>query len=194
MTQEEVNSIVERYNNYLINEGINQADFEISDDLVKFVFFKYIYPSTKLMHIKRNRGYFKAIATQLNYTRLSLLRVKYYRNGNKAAGIKEGYVYIASNKAWPDKYKIGSTISVKDRLTVYQSYSPNRDYIFDTYYFSHDRRRDEHDFHKSLSADHEWIQIEYVNGRSSKKAVIDLFKLKREKDLKSLMDNLGTFG
>lgn len=38
MTQEEVNSIVERYNNYLINEGINQADFEISDDLVKLVF------------------------------------------------------------------------------------------------------------------------------------------------------------
>lgn len=193
MTEEDINDIVNKYDKLLKLEGVVSQDFAITDNLVRIIFFKYIYPTTKLMYLKKNRNSYKSIATQLNYTRLSLLRVKYHRNGDKAIGIKEGYVYIVSNKAWPDKYKIGSTISIPDRLKTYQSYSPHRDYVFECYFFSSDRRSIEREFHVSLDADHEWIQTHYTDGKSSKLAVVELFKLNKLKDMKSLTENIEEF-
>lgn len=151
----------ELYDSFLIKEGITSSDFDISDDLVIKIFYKYVYPNTKLMYLKSgDRKHTKTISRQLNYTRLFLLHVKFKRNGNKASGIKEGFVYLVTNPAWPDKIKIGSYIDVVERLNVYQSYSPNRDYELHEYYFSHDRFKEEKQWHRSLCADGEWCKCE----------------------------------
>lgn len=42
--------------------------------------------------------------------------------------IKEGYVYVMTNDAWPDWVKIGQAVDVKDREKGYQTGSPFRDY------------------------------------------------------------------
>ena len=150
-----------RYESYLLREGITSPDFDISDDLVIRIFHKYVYPNTKLIYLnKTNRAWSRLISTQINYTRLFLLHVKFRRNGNKASGIKEGFVYLVTNPAWPTKVKIGSSIDVMERLNVYQSYSPNRDYQLHEYYFSNDRFREEKQWHRSLSAGGEWCECE----------------------------------
>ena len=43
-------------------------------------------------------------------------------------GVQEGYVYVITNKAWPDWVKIGRAIDANDRLRAYQTSSPLRDY------------------------------------------------------------------
>jgi|TARA_R110002167_G_scaffold58938_2_gene166923 hypothetical protein len=42
--------------------------------------------------------------------------------------VQAGYVYVITNKAWPDWVKIGRAIDAKDRLRSYQTGSPLRDY------------------------------------------------------------------
>ena len=43
-------------------------------------------------------------------------------------GVQAGYVYVITNKAWPEWVKIGRAIDAKDRLRSYQTSSPLRDY------------------------------------------------------------------
>ena len=42
--------------------------------------------------------------------------------------MKKGYIYIITNKAWPEYVKIGRTHNTKNRLKSYQTSSPFRDY------------------------------------------------------------------
>lgn len=49
---------------------------------------------------------------------------------------KEGYIYIISNKAFPNFYKIGVTSNIKSRLRTYQTSAPYRDYKIE-YYIKH---------------------------------------------------------
>lgn len=51
-----------------------------------------------------------------------------YEESSSARNIKQGYVYAVHNPSWNEYVKIGCTIDVYDRLNVYQSYSPLRDY------------------------------------------------------------------
>jgi len=46
----------------------------------------------------------------------------------KDVQVKEGYVYVITNPAWPDWVKIGMAIDAEDRLNGYQTSSPMRDY------------------------------------------------------------------
>ncbi len=51
-------------------------------------------------------------------------------------GAQEGYVYVITNKAWPEWVKIGRAIDANDRLRSYQTNSPLRDYwIVHSVYF-----------------------------------------------------------
>lgn len=155
----DIHEIVSRYDRYLIREGVHDTLFDVSDDLVKAIYFKYEYPKFKLQYLDLTENqYDKLISTQLNYTRLSFLRVKYYRNGNSAKEIKEGYVYCVTNPAFVGYFKIGSSIDVKKRLSTYQSYSPRRDFNLESYYFSHDRFKEEKAYHDALCAEGEWIE------------------------------------
>lgn len=45
--------------------------------------------------------------------------------------MKSGYLYIISNKAWPEYLKIGVTENLDKRLSTYQTASPFRDYVLE---------------------------------------------------------------
>ena len=78
--------------------------------------------------------------------------------------IQEGYVYVMTNKAWPDWVKIGMAIDAEDRLNGYQTSSPHRDYVLEHYVASNDRRKSEKEAHTRalpLSTDTkgEWFKL-----------------------------------
>ena len=65
----------------------------------------------------------------------------------KLDSIKEGYVYVITNKAWPDWVKIGMAIDAEDRCNGYQTSSPHRDYILEHSVSSNERRKAEKQAH-----------------------------------------------
>ena len=78
--------------------------------------------------------------------------------------IQEGYVYVMTNKAWPDWVKIGMAIDAEDRLNGYQTSSPHRDYVLEHYVASSDRRKSESEAHTRalpLASDSkgEWFKL-----------------------------------
>ena len=65
----------------------------------------------------------------------------------KLESIKEGYVYVITNKAWPEWVKIGMAIDAEDRLNGYQTSSPMRDFVLEHSVASNDRRKSEKEAH-----------------------------------------------
>ena len=94
-----------------------------------------------------------------------------YKNINDAVfeqsgmnSVKEGYVYIITNKAWPDWVKIGMAIDAEDRLSGYQTSSPHRDYILEHSVYSNERRKAEQQAHSraaklAIEVNGEWFKI-----------------------------------
>jgi len=83
---------------------------------------------------------------------------------SEASGIKEGYVYVITNKAWPDWVKIGMAIDAEDRLNGYQTSSPHRDYVLEHSVYSNDRRKSEQQAHTratkiALETNGEWFKL-----------------------------------
>jgi len=74
----------------------------------------------------------------------------------------EGFVYVISNEAWPDYYKIGMTHNPKQRLGQYQTYSPLRDFKLKHWSFWQNRSEGEKLVHRMYedSLDHEWAKLE----------------------------------
>ena len=66
----------------------------------------------------------------------------------KLDNIKEGYVYVITNPAWPDWVKIGMAIDADDRCNSYQTSSPHRDYELKYDIETDDRRALEQAAHK----------------------------------------------
>ena len=82
----------------------------------------------------------------------------------KLDSIKEGYVYVITNKAWPEWVKIGMAIDAEDRLNGYQTSSPMRDFILEHSVASNDRRKSEKEAHTralplSLDSKGEWFKL-----------------------------------
>lgn len=94
-----------------------------------------------------------------------------YKNINDAVfeqsgmnSVKEGYVYVITNKAWPDWVKIGMAIDAEDRLSGYQTSSPHRDYILEHSVHSNDRRKSEQEAHTraaklAIEVNGEWFKL-----------------------------------
>ncbi|PZA13966.1 hypothetical protein DNX69_00630 [Rhodopseudomonas palustris] len=62
----------------------------------------------------------------------------------------EGFVYILTNPAWPSHCKIGKALDMKDRIKVYQTGSPYRDYRVICHAFFRDRKAAEAELHERL--------------------------------------------
>ena len=97
------------------------------------------YICRKCDSIKGKRNRLKRLALQLSSYTL--------KNYSK---VKEGYVYVISNPAWPDWVKVGMAIDADDRCSSYQTSSPLRDYVLHCAISSDDRRKDESKAHKRL--------------------------------------------
>lgn len=77
--------------------------------------------------------------------------------------IKEGYVYVVSNPAWPGYVKIGSAIDVGDRLRSFQTSDPFRSYELQGWRFFNDRLVAEYDIHRFLDTYRvggEWFKLD----------------------------------
>lgn len=82
----------------------------------------------------------------------------------KYSKVKDGYVYIISNPAWPEWIKVGMAIDATDRCSSYQTSSPYRDYVMHYAISSDDRRKSESEAHTALekladSRKGEWFKI-----------------------------------
>ena len=77
--------------------------------------------------------------------------------------VKEGYVYVITNPAWPEWVKIGMAIDAEDRLNGYQTSSPMRDYQLVHAIATPDRARAERVAHKAADLcgerQGEWFKI-----------------------------------
>lgn len=71
-----------------------------------------------------------------------------WESSYKLKEIKEGFVYIITNPAWPNWVKIGMAIDAEDRLNGYQTSSPNRDYKLEYAVKVANRRKSETMAHK----------------------------------------------
>jgi hypothetical protein len=83
----------------------------------------------------------------------------------KDVQIKEGYVYVITNPAWPDWVKIGMAIDSDDRCNSYQTSSPHRDYELKYDIETSDRRALEQAAHKEASklaseSKGEWFKLD----------------------------------
>lgn len=79
--------------------------------------------------------------------------------------IKEGYVYIITNKAWPDWIKIGMAIDAQDRCNSYQTSSPFRDYVLEHFVHTDYRREAEKEAHTKAAklaseTNGEWFKLD----------------------------------
>lgn len=75
----------------------------------------------------------------------------------------DGWVYILHNPAWPGHVKVGSAKDLKDRVKVYQTSSPFRDFAIVAAVLVSDRRQFERDFHEAMRGHRvgttEWFQV-----------------------------------
>lgn len=75
------------------------------------------------------------------------------------SSLKCGFVYIISNKAWENMYKVGISYDPLSRLAQYQTYSPYRDYKLEGYYYFCDKKKAERILHKDFKGNYEWVYL-----------------------------------
>ncbi len=77
--------------------------------------------------------------------------------------VKEGYVYVMTNPAWPEWVKVGMAVDPEDRLKSYQTSCPFRDYMLYYSYEVDDRRAAESAAHVRLAKEcdniNEWFRL-----------------------------------
>lgn len=145
----------------LIETFLLEKDLEpiLNDNLVSII-YEEVYLNTKQITYTSEKRITKVIEYHLDSIRRYLLKIRYKWNGLSAKGIKEGYVYIISNPAWPEYIKVGSSIDVSTRLDTYQTYSPYRDYKLEKYFLSLDRFTDEKELiSKGMDTRNEWVKL-----------------------------------
>ena len=70
------------------------------------------------------------------------------------------YVYIISNTAYKDEYKVGIAKDYKSRLNSYQTSDPNRGYKIEFTLLTHKYRETEKHIHKNFDSRREWVRAE----------------------------------
>jgi hypothetical protein len=69
----------------------------------------------------------------------------------EASRLREGFVYVIRNDAWPDRLKIGSAVDAESRLGDAQTWDPHRRFYVAHSVFVLDRIAAEHRVHARLS-------------------------------------------
>ena len=107
----------------------------------------------------------------------------------KDTQVKEGYVYIITNPAWPDWVKIGMAVDADDRCNGYQTSSPFRDYTLEHMVVTNNRRASEAKAHKlagkvAVETRGEWFKLDMEQAKTilDKCSVDETPKIKKEKE------------
>jgi hypothetical protein len=148
--------------NQIPNEGIFSVTNEMKEEYVK------IYASLQgngVFKTKSNKEY------ALKLAGLSLLKLNKKREekvitlSKSKEKTKSGIVYIISNEAFPDYYKIGMTKNLEERLKSYQTYDPLKRYKVEHYKIVEDARKTESYFlahHKINIISGEWVKGDII--------------------------------
>lgn len=152
------NKHTDKVENALLKLGICDK-FKIDLDLVKKVTHGFVYRDIDKNNINKKKYNREKIYNHYYQIVIrDLLKILYKRNNYSAAGINCGFVYIISNPAWPDYYKIGSAIDVYNRLSSYQTSSPLRDYKIEKYMFVFNRNHVEKSIIGKYESTGEWVK------------------------------------
>jgi len=113
----------------------------------------------------------------------------------KLDSIREGYVYVITNKAWPEWVKIGMAIDAEDRLNGYQTSSPMRDFVLEHSVASTDRRESEKEAHTkalplSLDSKGEWFKLSVEQAITILDNLNEQHRTTEEADTHTPQDNL----
>ncbi len=117
---------------------------------------------------KSNISYAKKLAG-INLMKLNLERGKkteYNEFKIRTEKPKCGIIYLISNPAFPDNYKIGITRDLGKRLNTYQTGDPNRGYKVEHYKFVEDIREEEKNFLNKFNTD--IVKGEWINNNKVK--------------------------
>lgn len=66
-----------------------------------------------------------------------------FNRGAKHTEMNAGLIYLIENPVFPEHYKVGMTINLKQRLSQYQTYDPYRSFKVFKYDFVLDKRKKE---------------------------------------------------
>ena len=127
-----------REKNIIPNSGI----FQISEEMLTSYIQAYHlhFGATDIATGKKNNTKFaRRLAGR------TLLELN-FDNGAKHTEINAGILYLIENPAFPEHYKAGMTINLKQRLAQYQTYDPYRKFKVFKYDFVLDKRRKEKEF------------------------------------------------
>jgi predicted GIY-YIG superfamily endonuclease len=155
----------------MIIEGIipKTSSFEITDELMEKYYCKYCktFPEKAKQHKKKEIRFFKKLAG-LSLLKLSLSRIETKDVSNKTKNtnkIKSGILYLISNPAFPNLYKIGITQDLTKRLLTYQTYDPFRKFIVEHYKIVENMKEEESKIlmkYKINISEGEWIDNDKV--------------------------------
>ncbi len=95
------------------------------------------------------------------------------RTDLRQTDIEQKYVYVISNKAYKDGYKVGIAKDIQKRLNSYQTSDPNRGYKLECKKLTPRYRELERYIHTELQSRHEWLKADL---ESIKKAMRDFDK------------------
>ncbi len=95
------------------------------------------------------------------------------RTDLRQTDIEQKYVYVISNKAYKDEYKVGIAKDIQKRLNSYQSSDPNRGYKLEHKKLTPRYRELEKYIHTELQSRHEWVKADL---ETIKKAMRDFDK------------------
>ncbi len=82
------------------------------------------------------------------------------RTDLRQTDIDQKYVYVISNKAYKNEYKVGIAHDIQKRLNSYQSSDPNRGYKLEYKVLTHNFRDMEKYIHRELQSRHEWVKAD----------------------------------
>ncbi len=94
--------------------------------------------------------------------------------------MKSGYLYIITNKAFPNWVKIGITDNLTKRLQSYQTSCPHRDYVLEYSLHHPEYKTAEKKIKESMkmfakSIHNEWYEIDINMARSRLEEQLDAF-------------------
>ncbi len=131
---------------------IYQGNFELTEEVLKS--YNKIYTGNEYDSCKKK--------SELMHNRrmkfLNIIKHKRF-SGVPATTIKEGFIYIASNPAFPARYKIGRTLEPYDRLRAFNVLCPDKNWRLEGWYASKDMRKAEESLLNLLNSENcqgEW--------------------------------------
>ena len=79
------------------------------------------------------------------------------RTDNEKDYQQQKYVYVISNIAYPNEYKVGIARNVKQRIDSYQTSDPNRGYTLEFHVLTPKYKELEKHIHHTFENKHEWV-------------------------------------